>query len=162
MKFLQTEVEKSQAAGVSCRVIDLRDNAGGFFRAGVDTASLFLPAGKSEVSVINKNGVSDSFKTEKDGLDTTNPLFLLVNGNTASASEIMTGALKDNGRATVVGERTFGKGVVQTVSALPDGSGIAVTIARYETPNKIDINKKGIEVDSPDTSKMCPDPYPGL
>ena len=58
--------------------------------------------------------------------------------------------------------RTFGKGVVQTVSPLFDGSGVAVTIAKYETPNKIGINKKGIEVDSEDTSKMCPDPYPGL
>ena len=64
-------------------------------------------------------------------------------------------------RAKVVGSKTFGKGVVQTVTPLMDGSGVAVTIAKYQTPNKIDINKKGIEVDGPATkASMCPDPYP--
>jgi len=161
-ELVQAEVDKQAAGGVSCRVVDLRDNAGGFFRAGVDAASIFLEAGKQEVSVVNKAGASDSFATEKDGSDTKTPLFLLVNGNTASASEIMTGALKDNKRATVVGERTFGKGVVQTVTPLSDGSGVAVTIAKYLTPSKVDINKKGIEVDSADTAGMCADPYPNL
>ena len=75
----------------------------------------------------------------------------------------MTGALKDNKRATVVGEKTFGKGVVQTVTPLMDGSGVAVTIAKYQTPNKIDINKKGIEVDTKASkTSLCPDPYPNL
>jgi carboxyl-terminal processing protease len=90
-------------------------------------------------------------------------MFVLVNENTASASEIMTGALKDNKRAKVVGTKTFGKGVVQTVTPLFDGSGVAVTIAKYETPNKIDINKKGIEVDGPAAKDaLCPDSYPNL
>ena len=91
----------------------MSDNAGGFFRAGVETAGLFLEEGNPIVSVINKDGLQDSFKAEKDGVDVENPLFLLVNENTASASEIMTGALKDNARAKVVGTKTFGKGVVQ-------------------------------------------------
>jgi carboxyl-terminal processing protease len=104
----------------------------------------------------------DAFASSKDGVDTASPLFLLVNGNTASASEIMTGALKDQGRAKIVGEKTFGKGVVQTVTPLADGSGVATTIARYETPNHVDINKKGIEVDADAGGAMCPDPYPNL
>lgn len=149
-------------AGVNCHVIDLRDNAGGFFRAGVDTAGLFLDAGKQAVFVVNKDGVQDQFATEKAGDDTKNPVYVLVNEYTASASEIMTGALKDNGRATVVGTKTFGKGIIQTVTPLADGAGVAVTIARYETPNHIDINKKGIEPDAPLGAQMCPDPYPKL
>jgi len=162
-ELVKGAVEENLKKGADCHVVDLRDNAGGFFRAGVDTAALFLEEGSAVVSVVNKDGLQDAFKAEKEGIDTENPLFLLVNENTASASEIMTGALKDNERAKIVGVKTFGKGVVQTVTPLVDGSGVAVTIARYETPNKIDINKKGIEVDGPASkTSMCPDAYPNL
>jgi len=161
--LVKSALEDNLAKGADCHVVDLRDNAGGFFRAGVDTAGLFLEEGNAIVSVVNKDGLQDAFKADKDGVDVENPLFLLVNENTASASEIMTGALKDNDRAKVVGTKTFGKGVVQTVTPLFDGSGVAVTIAKYETPKKIDINKKGIEVDAPASKdSMCPDPYPNL
>jgi len=162
-ELVKSALEDNLKKGADCHVVDLRDNAGGFFRAGVDTAALFLDQDTPIVSVVNKDGVQDSFKAEKEGVDTENPLFLLVNENTASASEIMTGALKDNERAKVVGSKTFGKGVVQTVTPLYDGSGVAVTIAKYQTPNKIDINKKGIEVDAPASkTSMCPDPYPNF
>ena len=111
--LVKSALEDNLKQGADCHVVDLRDNAGGFFRAGVETAGLFLEEGNPIVSVINKDGLQDSFKAEKDGVDVENPLFLLVNENTASASEIMTGALKDNARAKVVGTKTFGKGVVQ-------------------------------------------------
>ena len=162
-EIVKSALEDNIGKGADCHVVDLRDNAGGYFRGGVDTAALFLDEGSPVVSVVNKDGLQDAFKAEKEGVETEDPLFLLVNGNTASASEIMTGALKDNKRATVVGEKTFGKGVVQTVTPLMDGSGVAVTIAKYQTPNKIDINKKGIEVDTKASkTSLCPDPYPNL
>lgn len=161
-ELVKTALEANAAAGATCDVVDLRDNAGGFFRGGVDTAGLFLGKGAVEVYVINKDGTGDTFAADRDGPDTAHPVFLLVNGNTASAAEILTGALKDNGRAKVVGERTFGKGVVQTVTPLFDGSAVAVTVARYETPKHEDINKKGIVPDAPPGSPLCPDPYPGL
>ena len=78
---------------------------------------------------------------------THDPLVVLVNQGTASASEILAGALKDNGRATILGEKTFGKGLIQSLFDLSDGSGLAVTVAKYETPGHIDINKQGIQPD---------------
>lgn len=125
-------------------VLDLRNNPGGYFPAGVDVARLFIKSDTPIVYVVDKNGVQDEIDTVGDGLYTEQPMIVLVNKATASASEILAGALKDNERAKLIGEQTFGKGVVQTVSQLSDGSGVAVTIARYETPNHIDINKIGI------------------
>ena len=102
-----------------------------------------------QVFVVNKNGVVDAQKTFTTGIDLDSPLVLLVDKNTASAAEVMTAALKENGRATVAGEQTFGKGIVQTIRQLEGGEngGVAVTIARYETPEHHDINKQGIPVD---------------
>lgn len=125
-------------------VLDLRNNPGGYFAGGVDAARLFLHSGETIVYTVDRNGIADEIDAIEDGAATETPLFVVVNGNTASASEILAGALKDNARATLVGEKTFGKGVVQTVSPLSDGAAVAVTVARYETPNHININKKGI------------------
>lgn len=94
--------------------------------------------------VLNKNGIQDEIDTIADGVASNARMFVLVNKGTASASEILAGALKDNERATLIGEQTFGKAVVQTVAPLSDGSGIAVTVARYETPTHTNINKVGI------------------
>ena len=85
-ELVKSALEDNLKKGADCHVVDLRDNAGGFFRAGVDTAALFLDQDTPIVSVINKDGVQDSFKAEKEGVDTENPVFLLVNENTASAS----------------------------------------------------------------------------
>jgi carboxyl-terminal processing protease len=90
--------------------------------------------------------VEGSFEATGHAL-THAPLAVLVNQGTASASEILAGALKDNGRAVIVGERTFGKGLIQSLFDLSDGSGLAVTVAHYETPAHIDINKQGIKPD---------------
>ena len=115
---------------------------------GVDTASLFLEANKPVVFVANKNGVVDAQTTYANGVDLEIPLVLLVDSGTASAAEVFTAALQENGRATVVGEQTFGKGIVQTILPLQnENGGIAVTVARYETPQHHNINKQGIPVD---------------
>ena len=135
--------------GVTTLVLDVRGNPGGLLPGGVDTASLFLEANKPVVYVVNKNGIVDAQSTLVDGVDSTSPLIVLVDKNTASAAEVMTAALKENHRATIAGEQTFGKGIVQTIRQLDEGEngGIAVTIARYETPDHHDINKQGIPVD---------------
>lgn len=133
-------------------ILDLRNNPGGYFPGGVDVARLFMKTETPIVFVVDKNGISEEMDTVKDGDFSDVPLVVLVNKGTASASEILAGALKDNKRAKLVGEKTFGKGVVQTVSKLSDGSGVAVTIARYETPSHKNINKIGI---MPDIASAC-------
>lgn len=139
-------------APVSRVVLDLRNNPGGYFPGGVDVARLFMHRESPIVFVVDKNGIQDEMDAITEGAFADVPLIVLVNGATASASEILAGALKDSGRAKLVGEQTFGKGVVQTVSPLSDGSGVAVTIARYETPAHKDINKIGI---APDLIAAC-------
>lgn len=133
-------------------ILDLRNNPGGYFPGGVDVARLFVRTGTPIVYVVDKSGVQDEITAAVDGEFADVPVVVMVNKATASASEILAGALKDNKRATLVGEQTFGKGVVQTVSQLSDGSGIAVTVARYETPAHKDINKIGI---APDLTSAC-------
>jgi len=95
------------------------------------------------VLIADSQGVRDIYSADGNALDATTPLAVLVNRGTASAAEVLAGALKDSGRAAVVGGRTFGKGLIQTVVDLSDGSGMAVTLARYQTPLGIDINKVG-------------------
>jgi carboxyl-terminal processing protease len=128
-------------------ILDLRSNPGGLLQAGIEVARLWLDQG-TIVYTVNRNGIQDSFSANGQAL-TRDPLIVLVNQGTASASEILAGALQDNGRARLVGERTFGKGLIQSLFNLSDGSGLAVTIAKYETPNHSDINRLGI---SPDVS----------
>ena len=123
-------------------------------RAGIDTASLFLDTAKPVVFEVNKNGFVSATETFAPGIELGKPLVVLANGNTASAAEVMTAALKENGRAKLVGEQTFGKGVVQTIRQLSyDNGGVAITVQRYETPLHNDINKQGIPVDF--ESKDC-------
>lgn len=146
---VKTELESLKKQGAKNFVLDLRGNPGGLLPGGVETASLFLDDNKEVVFVVNKKGVVDAQKTFTTGIDLDSPLVLLVDKNTASAAEVMTAALKENGRATVAGEQTFGKGIVQTIRQLEGGEngGVAVTIARYETPEHHNINKQGIPVD---------------
>lgn len=142
--------------GAQALLLDLRGNPGGLLPGGVETASLFLDANKPVVFTVNKNGVVDAQATLATGSDLDTPVVLLVDSGTASAAEVFTAALKENGRATVTGEKTFGKGIVQTIRSLSDNNGgVAITVARYETPQHHDINKLGIEVDVP-ASVDCP------
>lgn len=126
-------------------IIDLRNNPGGLLNNAMVISDMFLNDGII-VSTVNKNGYVNSFNSRKV-TTTDKKLVLLVNSNSASASEIFSGALRDNGRAEIVGTTTFGKGLVQAINKLGDGSGVNVTIAKYLTPNKTDINKKGIKPD---------------
>ena len=91
------------------------------------------------------DGVRDVYAADGSALDTATPLAVLVNKGTASASEVLAGALKDNNRAMIVGENTFGKGLIQTLVELSDGSAVTVTVSKYQTPAGIDINKTGID-----------------
>ncbi len=126
-------------------VLDLRGNPGGLLQAGIEIARMWLPKGVI-VYTVDRQGIQDNFAANDSPL-TLDPLVILTDGGTASASEVLSGALHDNGRAKLVGTRTFGKGLVQSLFALEDGSGLAVTIAHYETPNHTDIHKSGIQPD---------------
>lgn len=156
VQLVKEKVEELKKRGVKEIVFDLRSNPGGLLPGGVETAGLFLEANKPVVFVVSNKGVVASQETFADGLDLETPLVILVDHNTASAAEVFTAALKENGRAKVVGEQTFGKGIIQTVRELSDkNGGVAVTVARYETPQHNDINKSGIPVDVP-TNVECP------
>ena len=122
-------------------IVDLRNNSGGLMKNAIDIADLFLSAGKI-VSTVTKTSVSNDYANSSQLYK--NGLVVLVNENTASASEILTSALKENNRAYVIGRKTFGKGLVQEIVKLPDGSALHVTCAVYLTPNGNFLNKKGI------------------
>jgi carboxyl-terminal processing protease len=123
-------------------VFDLRSNPGGVVIAATQIANLFLKNG-TIVSTMDRNGLRETVMSDRHPL-TALPLVLLIDGTSASASEILAAALQDNRRATLVGTRTFGKGVIQKVNGLTDGSGVNVTTARYRTPKGNDIHKKGV------------------
>ncbi|CDO99364.1 unnamed protein product [Coffea canephora] len=137
-------IETLRKDNVSAFVLDLRDNSGGLFPEGIEIAKIWLDKGVI-VYICDSRGVRDIYDTDgSNAVAASEPLVVLVNKGTASASEILAGALKDNKRATLFGEQTFGKGKIQSVFELSDGSGLAVTVARYETPAHTDIDKVGI------------------
>ena len=138
-------VESLEQQGAEAYILDLRYNPGGLLQAGIEIANFWLDKG-TIVYTVNRQGIMGSFDADGEAL-TNDPLVVLVNQGTASASEILAGALQDNRRAQLVGEKTFGKGIIQSLFDLPDGSGLAVTVAKYETPNHRDIHKLGITPD---------------
>jgi carboxyl-terminal processing protease len=142
---MKSAIEKLETKGADRYVLDLRGNPGGLLNAGVEIARLWLSKG-AIVYTADRNGIQESFTAKGKAL-TEDPLVILINGGTASASEILAGALHDNGRATLLGTQTFGKALIQSLVNLGDGSGVALTIAKYETPNHTDINKVGIAPD---------------
>ncbi|GAB4377641.1 MAG: S41 family peptidase [Elainellaceae cyanobacterium] len=142
---LASAVRRLEEQGAMGYILDLRGNPGGLLQAGIEIARLWLDQG-TVVYTVNRNGIQDSFTAGGQAL-TDDPLVVLVNQGTASASEILAGALQDNRRAQLIGERTFGKGLIQSLFSLSDGSGLAVTIAKYETPDHHDINRQGIVPD---------------
>ena len=127
-------------------IIDLRGNTGGLLNNAVFIANLFIHQGKI-VEIIYRNGIKKSIVANPEQQYLDKPLVVLVNGASASASEILSGALKDYKKATIIGKKTFGKGLVQKVVPLPNKTGLNVTIAKYLTPNGTDINKLGIKPD---------------
>ncbi len=148
---MSAAIRKMEAKKVNGYVLDLRGNPGGLLYGAIDIAKMWLNEG-TIVSTRNRSGGCDgrtaNCKQVADGSALTDkPLVVLVDGGSASASEILSGALQDNKRAQLVGSKTFGKGLVQAVRPLRDGSGLKVTIAKYFTPSGKDINKLGIKPD---------------
>ncbi len=127
-------------------ILDLRGNSGGLFQNAIMISNLFMKKGVI-VNVIARQGKKNVYAAQDGGCIYNNPVVVLIDGNSASASEILSSALRDNSRAVLVGTRTYGKGLVQKIYSLPNQSGMNLTIARYLTPKGVDINKKGIEPD---------------
>ncbi len=142
---MQKAIKQQEQANVVGYILDLRSNPGGLLYSSIDIARMWIDRG-TIVSTVDRQGISDRESATNKAL-TDKPLVVLIDGGSASASEILSGALKDNKRATLLGTKTFGKGLVQSVRPLGDGSGLAVTIAKYLTPNGTDINKAGIPPD---------------
>ena len=132
--------------GMEKLIIDLRSNGGGFVDISVQVADRLIMDGVI-VSVKDRNGLSFSYEDKGDDSYLKIPCVFLVDGNTASASEILTGAIKDNGLATIIGTKTFGKGITQMIIPLEDGSGVKITNSKYYSPNGENIHEKGIEPD---------------
>jgi len=152
---LRSALDSFERDRVQGLVVDIRQNKGGSLTGGIEAARLFLPSGKTVVSVASNRGAKTDYASVQDGPAVKQPLVVLVDGLTASAAEVFAAAIKDNGRGVLVGEKTYGKGVVQTLQPLQNGAAgaLAVTTARYETPSQTNIDGKGIE---PDESITCP------
>ena len=139
---MQRAIKELDSQQVDAYVLDLRGNPGGLLNSSIEIARMWLDSG-AIVRTVDRDGGSEQPSANRTSL-TKLPLAVLVDGNSASASEILAGALQDNNRAIIVGSQTFGKALVQSVHSLSDGSGIAVTIAHYYTPKGTDISHKGI------------------
>jgi carboxyl-terminal processing protease len=141
---LRDQTQKATIRGI---VLDLRNNPGGLFKQSVSVADVFLRQG-AIVSMRGRGGVVlETHEARSAATDVVCPLVVLVNQGSASASEIVAGALQDHNRAVIIGERTFGKGSVQKIEPLGDGTAIKITIARYYTPNGRSIQAEGIKPD---------------
>lgn len=148
-KQFHAAVKKLKEKGADSLVIDLRNNPGGLLNVAIKITEDFLPAGKTIVSTKGRHSASDTLAKSKNakGEFIKWPLVVLLNEGSASASEIVAGALKDNDRAVIVGAKSFGKGSVQSVIPLPDGSGLRLTTAKYFTPSGVCIHGTGIVPD---------------
>jgi carboxyl-terminal processing protease len=141
---MEEAIRKLDAEGAEGYILDLRNNGGGYIVSAVDVVSKFLPTG-SVVTSVEERGAGNRIYRTRPSLRKPKPLVLLVNQNSASASEITAAALADHNRAELVGVKTFGKGSVQKIFSLPDGSGVKITTAHYHTPKGKDINEVGID-----------------
>ncbi len=149
-QYLRKELERLRKLhGQELRgvVLDLRNNPGGLLDQAVGVSDVFLPGGLTVVSTRGRNSTPTEERSRDRDTEPEYPVVVLVNGGSASASEIVAGALQDHGRAVIMGTQTFGKGSVQTVIELEDGSGLKLTIARYYTPSGRSIQEKGITPD---------------
>lgn len=140
----KTKYEELKSQGIKSLVIDLRNNGGGLVNEALAIADYIVPKGKDLLITIDKNE-KEEIEKAKENVLIDMPIVVLVNENTASASEILAGALKDHEEATIVGTKTYGKGVIQQIITLKTGAGIKVTVEEYYTPNRTKINKIGIE-----------------
>ena len=142
----QKAFEELKGQNAQKLIIDLRDNTGGLVDEALNIADMIIPKGKTMLLTVDSKEHKETTIAQKDvAIDME--IVVLVNDYSASASEILVGALKDNEEATIVGTKTYGKGVIQNVFSLSDGSVLKLTTAEYFTPNEVKINKKGIEPD---------------
>ena len=149
----KSKFEELQGQGITSLIIDLRNNGGGIVDEALNIANYILDKDSVILYEVNKSNEEEVEKTTDDPIINM-PIVVLTNGNTASSSEILAGALKDHGKATIVGTKTYGKGVIQQIITLSDGSGLKITSEKYLTPNRTEINKVGIE---PDEEVELPD-----
>lgn len=140
-------LQKAGQANARGIILDLRNNPGGYLEVAVNIAGYFVPRGKVVVSEKFRTGKIDEFKSVGKGELKSVPVIILINGGSASASEILAGALRDINKSKLVGEKTFGKGTVQTLNSLTDGSTIKVTVANWVLPSGVIIEKDGLKPD---------------
>ncbi|MEN9406921.1 MAG: carboxy-terminal-processing protease, carboxyl-terminal processing protease [Candidatus Parcubacteria bacterium] len=155
---LSLEVQRNK--NIKGLVLDLRNNPGGYLTDATFISSEFLPIGKTVVTQDDGNGNTLDLKVEKKGVLLNLPMVILVNKGSASASEILSGAMRDYDRALIVGETSFGKGTIQTAEDLGGGAGIHITIAKWLTPKGTWVHQKGIEPDivvEPDAKNLARD-----
>jgi carboxyl-terminal processing protease len=145
---VSTAIAALQAAGAAALILDLRHNGGGLLDAAIEVASHFLDGGPVMFQQ-SRNEQERAYEAREGEIAAAMPLVVLVDGETASSSEILAGALQDRGRALLVGSRTFGKGSVQLVYDLSDGSSVHVTASRWYTPNRHEIDEHGLAPDIP-------------
>jgi carboxyl-terminal processing protease len=143
---LQVAIEDLLDQGATALIFDLRDNPGGFLDQAVSVSDLFLDEGLVLIER-RSDGQELEFTSDDEGLAQDIPMVVLVNAGSASASEIVAGAIQDRGRAVLIGETTFGKGSVQILHTLSDGSELRVTVARWFTPNDNAIHGEGLTPD---------------
>ena len=152
----KSKFEELKNQGIQSLIIDLRNNGGGIVDEALEIAGYIADKDSVLLYEVNKDNEEEVMKSENEPIINM-PIVILTNENTASSSEILAGALKDLGKAKIVGTKTYGKGVIQQILSLPDGSGIKITSEKYLTPNKTEINKVGITPDEvvelPDTVK---------
>ena len=142
-EFLEALEKTKKTDGL---ILDLRGNTGGLLPNAIFIANLFIQEGKL-VSIVGRNGYKYDIQAQDTDLDINKPMIVLVDGGSASASEILSGALKDYNKAKLLGTKTYGKGMVQKIYPMPNETGLNLTIAKYLTPSGTDINKKGIAPD---------------
>lgn len=145
-KIFKEKYEELQIQNINSLIIDLRDNGGGIVQEALTIADYMLEKDAKMLITVNKKENEEIEKSKYDPIITI-PVVILVNENSASASEILAGALKDNNRAKIIGTKTYGKGVIQELLTLKDGSAIKLTTEEYYTPNRTKINNVGIEPD---------------
>ncbi|KAK2653258.1 hypothetical protein Ddye_013114 [Dipteronia dyeriana] len=155
---MENTIYEMENQGVESYILDLRNNPGGLVKAGLDVAQIWLDGDETLVNTIDREGKMSPIKMINGHAVTHDPLVVLVNEGSASASEILAGALHDNGRAILVGHKTFGKGKIQSVTELHDGSALFVTVAKYLSPALHDIDQVGITPDVQCTTDILNSP----
>ncbi|KAF5750693.1 hypothetical protein HS088_TW03G01032 [Tripterygium wilfordii] len=155
---MEDAIRSFESQGVDSYILDLRNNPGGLVKAGLDAAQIWLDGNETLVNTIDRSGNMSPINMVNGHAITHDPLVVLVNEGSASASEILAGALHDNGRAILVGHRTFGKGKIQSITELHDGSALFVTVAKYLSPALLEIDQVGITPDVQCTTSILDSP----